>query len=329
MSNSPRQFTDSVAVRKKVPLWIGLSGLSGGGKTYSAFRLATGMQRVHGGDIYGIDTESNRMLHYADKFKFRHIPFSAPFGSLDYLQAVQYATGRGGSIIIVDSMSHEHVGEGGCLEAHEAEVTRLCKGDDSKRGKMQFPGWAKPKANRTRMINALLQMNACFIFCFRAKEKQKPKGGGELQNLGIMPLAGEELVFEMTANALLLPGAGGVPIWKGEEIGEKMMIKLPEQFRNYFLQDNTDRPLDEAAGEFMARWALGDVSTPEEKTNQEAFDLLIQEAYGVTTLEGIEEIRKKASKNKGVMKSKIDEMKEIITKKTAELAPVREPGEDS
>ena len=90
MSNSPRQFTDSPAVREKVPLWFGLAGASGSGKTYSAQRIAKGMQRVIGGDIFGIDTESKRMLHYADKFNFRHIPFSEPFGSLDYLEAVSY-----------------------------------------------------------------------------------------------------------------------------------------------------------------------------------------------------------------------------------------------
>lgn len=323
VSNQTRQFSDSPAVRKQVPLWVGLSGLSGGGKTYSAFRLATGMQRVHGGDIYGIDTESSRMLHYADKFNFRHIPFTAPFGSLDYLQAVQYAVSKGARIIIIDSMSHEHVGEGGCLEAHEAEVVRLCNGNDSKRGKMQFPAWAKPKAARTRMINALLQLNCCFLFCFRAKEKQKPKGGGELLNLGIMPLAGEELVYEMTANALLLPGAGGVPIWKGEEIGEKMMIKLPEQFRRYFLEQREGHPLDEAAGEFMARWAMGDVPVV---VDHSAFDTLLQEAYGATTSEGIEAIAKKASKiAKGIPPAKVDEMREVINSKRAELKGDSQP----
>ena len=36
-------------------------------------------QRVCGGDIFVIDTEARRALHYADAFKFRHVPFGAPF----------------------------------------------------------------------------------------------------------------------------------------------------------------------------------------------------------------------------------------------------------
>lgn len=61
----------------------------------------------------------------------------------------------------------------------------------------------------------------------------------------------------------------------------------------------------------------------------EAFQVLLNEAYGATTLEGINEIAKKASKNKGVAKSKIEEMKAIITQKREEFKPTeRQPGED-
>ena len=80
-----RVFEDRPATRERTPLLVGLVGPSGSGKTYSALRLATGFQRVTGGDIYFIDTEARRALHYADSFNFRHLPFGAPFGSLDYL----------------------------------------------------------------------------------------------------------------------------------------------------------------------------------------------------------------------------------------------------
>ena len=67
--NAPaRTFEAKPAVRQKVPLLCGLVGPSGGGKTFSALRLATGMQQVSGGDIYIVDTEARRALHYADRF---------------------------------------------------------------------------------------------------------------------------------------------------------------------------------------------------------------------------------------------------------------------
>ena len=122
---SDRTFTDQPAKRERVPLLVGLFGPSGSGKTYSALRLATGMQRITGGDIYGIDTESRRMLHYADDFTFKHLQFDAPFSPLDYLAAIDHCTKKGASIVIVDSLSHEHEGPGGVLEWHDAETKRL------------------------------------------------------------------------------------------------------------------------------------------------------------------------------------------------------------
>jgi hypothetical protein len=239
---------------------IGLAGPSGGGKTFSALRLATGMQRVSGGDVYVIDTESKRSTHYADKFKFRSVDFAAPFGPLDYLAAIEHCHKKGAGVIVVDSMSHEHEGPGGVLEMHAAEVQRMAGGDYQKAERVKMLAWAKPKGDRRRLINSLLQIQCNFIFCFRAKEKLKIERGKEPTKLGFMPIAGEEFVYEMTANALLMPNAGGVPTWLSEEIGERMMIKLPEQFRDLFLKHKA--PLDERIGEEMARWAAGTAVAP-------------------------------------------------------------------
>ncbi len=247
--STERKFTDKPAVRESVPLLVGLMGPSGGGKTFSALRLATGIQRVTGGDIFVIDTEARRSLHYADNFKFRHIDFKAPFGPMDYLAAVEHCYNSGAKVIVVDSMSHEHEGPGGVLEMHEQELARM--GGDHKK---TFLAWQKPKSERRRMLNTMLQIPANFVFCFRAKEKLKLERGKDPAPLGFMPIAGEELVFEMTANCLLLPHANGVPSWLSDFNGEKMMMKLPLQFRSILTEN---RVLDEESGQKMAEWARG------------------------------------------------------------------------
>lgn len=250
----PRTFEARPAVREQVPLLIGLMGPSGGGKSFSALRLATGIQSVRGGEIYAVDTEAKRLLHYADRFAFRHVEFGAPFRSLDYLEVIRWCVGQGAGVIVVDSMSHEHSGEGGYLATHAAEVERMSRGDAAKAERVKMAGWIKPAHERQTLINGLLQLNAAIIFCFRAKEKTKPKQGGGVQEMGFMPIAGEEFVFEMTLNALLLPQAGGVPTWRSDEVGERMMMKLPIQFEPLFRQT---RPLDEGHGKAMAEWARG------------------------------------------------------------------------
>ena len=254
-----RTFEDVEAKRGAVPLMVGLVGPSGSGKTFSALRLATGIQRVTGGDIFVIDTESRRALHYADQFKFRHVEFRAPFGPLDYLEAIEYCVQRGAKAVIVDSMSHEHEGPGGVLEQHAEEVLRQARREDgtideAKAERVKLGAWAKPKAARRRMINTILQMPVSSIFCFRAKEKLEIKTGQQPKSRGWMPIAGEEFVFEMTINCLMLPKAGGIPTWQSNESGELATMKLPRQFEAVFADPV---PLSEDHGETMAKWAQG------------------------------------------------------------------------
>ncbi|MGH8462402.1 MAG: AAA family ATPase [Stenotrophobium sp.] len=255
MSNAARIFTDQPAVAGPTPLLFGLIGPSGSGKTFSALRLATGMQRVLPTDIYLIDTEHGRAKHYANYFKFRHVPFEAPFSPFDYMAAVKHCLDKGAKIIIIDSLSHEHSGQGGCLEWHEQEVQRLMKAWNVNEDKANIPAWAKPKAARRQLINLLTQADAHIFECFRAKDKIKI-GGGKVVQLGWMPDAGEEHVFELAAKSLLLPGAGGVPTWTSEQPGERMMIKLPEYFRTIF-SGKDSKPLDEDIGQKLAEWAAG------------------------------------------------------------------------
>lgn len=249
-----RTFDDKPAVRDSVPLLVGLCGASGSGKTFSALRLATGIQTVTGGDIYVIDTESRRACHYADKFKFRHIDFKAPFGSLDYLEAVQHCVSKGAGVIVIDSLSHEHEGPGGYLMTHAAEIERMAGNDYQKAERVKFAAWIKPAALRRQFINGILQVNVNLVCCFRAKEKLKLERGKDPVPQGWMPIAGEEFTFEMTTRALLYPGSNGVPTWNPDMPGEKIMSKLPEQFLGML---NDGKALSEDHGQKLAQWARG------------------------------------------------------------------------
>lgn len=254
-----RTFESKPATRTAVPLMIGLYGPSGGGKTMSALRLATGIRSVTGGDIHVIDTESHRATHYADDFKFVHTHFAAPFCPLDYLDAVEHCKKQGAKVIIIDSASHMHEGPGGMLEQHDEEMKRLAKAWHTSENATQFAAWAEPKAKVQRFTNSLLQVGVSTILCFRSKEKTKPnpdKSSREkLLDLGWMPIASDSLVYEMTVNFLLPPSSNGVPVFdSSNELGEGKILKLPKQFRGIV----TGRePLSESIGEAMANWAAG------------------------------------------------------------------------
>jgi hypothetical protein len=249
-----RTFEIKPGKRAEVPLLVGLFGASSSGKTYSALRLATGIQRVRGGKIVVIDTESRRALHYADQFQFDHMEFTAPFAPSAYLEAIKYAVGQGARVIVIDSASHMHEGEGGMLEQHAA-AKKAMGGTEA----VNFAAWVKPKQEFQAFKNGLLQLNAAIVFCFRGKQKVKPAPRGAAKKdpieLGWMPIINDELTFEMTVNALLEPASDGEPTWDPSKEESKARIKLPKQFRSYFLQKKAS--LDEADGEMLARWASG------------------------------------------------------------------------
>lgn len=317
-----RQFTHSPAKRERVPLLIGIIGASGSGKTYSALRLATGIVRVTGGTVFGIDTEARRMAHYADTFKFQHVEFGAPFNPLSYLEAIRYCSSNGAGCIVVDSMSHEHESEGGVLDMHEKELDEIAGNDWKKRERSTGRAWIKPKAERRALVNGILQLRTNMIFCFRAQEKidwKHKTPDGKLVELGWQPIAGQALVYEMTARCLLQPGADGVPDWNPKIAAEHQLVKRPQQFRALFYRLK-GRPLSEEMGEAMARWASGETdASPAGPSASTA----IAEA---TTLEQLRAIWGKLSREqKAQHKAALDARKaELSAGETSE----RQPGEE-
>jgi len=264
-----RRFVIQPGVRRPFTLLLGLAGPSGSGKTYSALRLATGIAKVAGGDIVVIDTENKRAQHYADLFKFQHIDFAPPYGPMDYLAAIQTAERIQPAVIVIDSLSHEHDGEGGTLDCVTAELERLAGADTGLQQKLAAAAWRKPKAARRAFLSGLLRLSPHVIVCIRANERTRmgrETVGGEAIDFGLTPVAAPEFLFELTCSALLRAGAQGAPTWASSLPGEHAAIKLPRQFEPVF---SSGGPLDEAHGEMLARWAKGEpIARPKSKKRQ-------------------------------------------------------------
>lgn len=261
MNAISRNFAARDAVREAVPLFISLTGPSSSGKTFSGLSIGEGIQKVTGGDIHLIDTENRRGLHYADRFRYKHVQFDPPFGSLDYLAAMEQSVKAGAGVIIVDSASLEHEGPGGMLDFQDQELRRLA-GDDYgtwKAERFNMLAWQKPKMHRRQLIAGLVRLNAAIIFCFRAKETSRPikdeNGKTKIVPMGFTPISGDEWIFEMGLGALLMPGSRGVPTWESDNPGERMAIKLPEQFA--WLKSMAG-PLNSEVGVRLAEWARGE-----------------------------------------------------------------------
>jgi hypothetical protein len=238
------------AKRENVPLLLGLAGGTGSGKTLSALLLARGL--AGGQPFAGIDTENGRMSHYADDFpELMVAEITAPFRPDKYIDAIESAEKAGYRVIVVDSMSHEWYGDGGCLDWHED----LMGGNQTK----NLSAWIEPKKAHKHMVTRLLQVNAHVILCFRAEPKvEAVKVNGKTEIVpkrtltgldGWVPITEKNLPFEMTASFLLMADQPGVP----------KPIKLNQAHRPFF---PLDRPITVECGVELARWSLGSNAAP-------------------------------------------------------------------
>ncbi len=252
------------AVREAIPIIMGIVGATGSGKTGSALEVATGFQDVQGGDIGILETDGKRSLVYAGApmfsepnriFKFKRAAMDEPFSPLHYKAGLDYLISQGVRHAIIDSTSHMHEGPGGTLDAHDKELDRLSKGDDSKREANNFRAWARPKTELTHFIQHFKRLNINLFFCFRAKEKMKivrVEGKQRPVDAGWQPIANEELFYEMDLACMLLPNSDGQPIWNHDE--HKPIKALPAHYREFF---KGNPRLSAALGRQLATWAKG------------------------------------------------------------------------
>jgi hypothetical protein len=318
-----RVFEDKPATRERVPTLIGLTGVSSSGKTFSALRLATGIQRAVGGEIFVIDTEARRATHYADRFSFRHVNFEPPFGPLDYLAAIEHCVSRGAKVLVIDSMSHEHNGDGGVMDQVDAFLDAKAGDDFAKRQRFGMLAHIKPKAARKKLNRRILQLGINAVFCYRAADKIKPAAKGAKDRdpvrLGWQPETTSPLVYEMTARFLLGPGCEGRPILNPETDAERNAIKNPIQFHD-LLREGAQ--LSEDLGERIARWGLGDNAPSVYRDLSERLACALTESAIEALVPELSEAKEKRSVSPA-------EYKSLRTLYATRLEDVRRPGEPS
>lgn len=177
------------ATRRKAKIRLGLSAVSGGGKTYSAILIAKGLV----GDLSKvaiIDTENGSADLYAHLGDFNVLPLTAPFTPERYIEAIKSCEKAGIEVIIVDSISHEWDGKGGCLEIVE-----------SLGGKYQ--DWAKVTPRHQAFIEAILHSPSHVITTVRRKQDYEMiKDGNKIriEKGGLKEITREGFEYELTIN---------------------------------------------------------------------------------------------------------------------------------
>ena len=175
---------------------IGLAGISGSGKTYSALLMARGMVNK-ASEIGFLDTENGRGSLYAgildDKFMIADL--YPPFSPERYAAAIQEFQDAGVKILVIDSVSHLMEGLGGL-----DDIANAPKADGTPR---KIANWIGAKRSNKYFMNVLLQANMDIICCIRAREKTDFKDPNKPVSLGIQPICEKNFMFELTASLMM------------------------------------------------------------------------------------------------------------------------------
>lgn len=178
------------ATRKQVKLRLGLSAVSGGGKTMSALLLAYGMTNDWS-KIAVIDTENGSASLYSHLGDFNTIDLEAPFSPERYIESIKMCEEAGMEVIIIDSITHEWDGKGGCLDIQNAMGGR-------------YQDWAKVTPRHDAFINTLLQSKCHIISSVRRKQDYEmtkdSNGKTKVEKAGLKEITREGFEYELTLN---------------------------------------------------------------------------------------------------------------------------------
>ena len=156
------------ARRSATKLRLLLPGPSGSGKTWGALSIAKGI----GGRTVVIDTEEGSSDMYDHLHEFDVVDLKPPFTPERYVECITACEEAGYDIIIVDSITHEWNGKGGCLELVDEIARAKFKGNT-------WSAYSEITPRHRAFIDAMLRSRCHIIATARAKTEtaQVDEGG--------------------------------------------------------------------------------------------------------------------------------------------------------
>jgi len=215
--------------KQHVKLRIGISGASGFGKTYSALQLAYGITQ-NWNKIALIDTENASASLYADLGAFNVLDLQAPFSPERYVEAIETCEKGGMEAIIIDSISHEWAGTGGCLQIHEQLGGR-------------FQDWAKITPRHQAFIDKILQSKCHIITTTRRKTDYSldmtSNGKTKVVKHGTKEITRDGFEYELTVNF--------------EIVNENHLVKASKDRTGLFM-NKPEFVISDAVGTKLMEW---------------------------------------------------------------------------
>lgn len=265
------------AQRSNVKLRLGISGPSGFGKSYSALLLAHGITNDWK-KIAIIDTENNSASLYSHLGDFNVLVLGNPFTPERYNEAIALCEKSDIEVVIIDSITQEWNGKGGCLEIHEKLGGR-------------FQDWAKVSPRHQSFIDAILTSSCHIITTARRKIDYSldatSTGRTKVVKHGTKEITREGFEYELTVNF--------------EVLNDKHHVKASKDRTGLFM-DKPEFVINRATGKKLIAWCNEGISLEEVKV----------EIRTCTAVEGLKHIFSKYPSIQSLMKPIILSRKQEI-----------------
>lgn len=183
------------AQRRAAKIRLGLASPSGGGKTYSALLIAKGLAGSWD-KVAIIDTENGSADLYSHLGDFNVLQLTAPYHPEKYIDAIRECEQAGMEVIIIDSITHEWSGVGGCLELQQIATER-------QRIKNTYTAWKEVTPRHQKFIDAILQSNCHIITTVRSKTdylQVDHEGKKSIQKVGMAQVTRDGFEYELTVS---------------------------------------------------------------------------------------------------------------------------------
>lgn len=225
---------------KRELIWtkIALMAPSGGGKTYSALRLGTGMLeelkktgKAQNGKILMGNTESSRGRYYANEFDYDIVDLTSPYNPEMFSDFIDYAIEQGYPVLILDGTSAEWEGKGGCLDLHQQAGGT-------------YQSWAKVTPRHDKFIATIADSPIHIIATMRGKDQYEMErsdaGKTTIKKLGVGAKQREGFEYEFTATF---------------NIDQKTNMATVQKDNTHLFENEGDVKLSEKHGQRIIAWA--------------------------------------------------------------------------
>ena len=209
------------ASKSQSRLRLGLVGVSGSGKTFSALAIGSALAAHYDGRVALIDTEHGSASKYADRFSFDVLEL-VDFNPKNYIDAIKAASDYY-DVLIIDSLSHAWSGSGGVLEM----VDNAAKRSQSNNS---FTAWRDVTPLHNQLVEAIVGAPIHLIATMRSKTEyvleKDDRGKTTPRKVGMAPVQRDgleyefDLVGDMDTNNTLIVSKSRIPALSGKVIAK-------------------------------------------------------------------------------------------------------------